>query len=465
MFFKQYYLECLAQASYVIGDEASGKAIVVDPRRDIEQYLDDAAANGLEITHTILTHFHADFIAGHIEMRDRVGARICIGAQGEADFDFQSLHDGDLLELGAVRIKFLETPGHTPESISVVVYDLEQSGDDPHAVLTGDTLFIGDVGRPDLLASIGVTAEELGSSLYDSLHDKLLKLPDTTLLYPGHGAGSMCGRALSNETVSTMGEQRRYNYALQPMAKDEFIRVVTADQPDAPDYFLYDAGLNRKERPTLDAALEAGAKPLSLDDVLRLRDEGAQLLDVREAGPFAAAHLRGSTNVGLGGQYASWAGTLLGREKPIVIIAEPGSEKEAALRLGRIGLDRLAGYLDGGMEALQARPAEVGHFVRLAPATLAEQRRADDALFLLDVRNEPELQDGKIEGSTHIPLNHLAERLDELPRDGRITVYCAGGYRSSIAASVLLRHGFADVADIAGGFAAWDATVAAAAGA
>ena len=260
MLLKQYYLGCLAHASYLIADEQTGTAVVVDPQRDIEQYLDDAQRQGLHIRYVFLTHFHADFLAGHLELRDRVGATICLGAR-EADYAFRPFNDGETLELGQVRLQILETPGHTPEAISVLVYDLDQDAQHPHAVLTGDTLFIGDVGRPDLMASSGITADALAGMLYDSLHQKLLPLPDATLVYPAHGAGSMCGRNLSTDTVSPLGVQKRYNYALQPMSKADFIRLVTADQPETPAYFAYDALLNRRERPTLDQALARELQP------------------------------------------------------------------------------------------------------------------------------------------------------------------------------------------------------------
>ena len=343
MILKQYYLGCLAHASYLLGDEASSTAIVVDPQRDIEKYVADAEEFGLQIRHVFLTHFHADFIAGHLELRDRCGAAIHLGACAGAEYAFVKMADGDTLEFPGMRVQVLETPGHTIESISMLVFDLKKNPAKPHAVLTGDTLFIGDVGRPDLRASLGWTAYELGSRLYDSLHDKLLPLPDETLVYPAHGAGSLCGKKLSSDTVSSLGDQRRMNYALQPMSKEEFIRMVVADQPDAPQYFAFDAILNTRERVTLDSNLERVLKPVALDEVIRQGDAGAQVLDVRDAVEFAKGHLAGSINIGLGGQYATWAGTLLDRAKPIVIIAEPGREQEAALRLGRIGFDHVWG--------------------------------------------------------------------------------------------------------------------------
>ncbi|HEX7158692.1 MAG TPA: MBL fold metallo-hydrolase [Edaphobacter sp.] len=302
IFLKQYYLGCLAHASYLIADKTSRTAIVVDPQRDIQQYLDDAEKLGVEIRHVFLTHFHADFLAGHLELRDRCGADIRLGAQAKAEYNFVPMKDGDSLEFPGLRLQVLETPGHTIESISILVFDLQKDREKPYAVLTGDTLFIGDVGRPDLRASLGWSAQQLGEYLYDSVHNKLLPLPDEILIYPAHGAGSLCGKNISTDTVSTLGEQRRFNYALQPMTKEEFVRIVAADQPDAPAYFTYDAVLNTRERPTLDTTLEQVLKPLELDDVLAMGNAGAQILDVRDAAEYANGHLADSINIGLGGQ-------------------------------------------------------------------------------------------------------------------------------------------------------------------
>lgn len=457
MVLQQYYLGCLAHASYLLGDEPAGAAIVVDPQRDVQQYLDDAAKLGLAIRHVFLTHFHADFIAGHLELRDRCGATIHLGSRAQAEYAFVPMKDGDTLEFSGVRLEVLETPGHTIESISILVFDLTRDQAKPHALLTGDTLFIGDVGRPDLRASLGWSASELGGHLYDSLHNKILKLPDDVLVYPAHGAGSLCGKQLSSDTVSSLGDQRRLNYALQPMSKEEFIRLVTADQPDAPPYFTYDAVLNTRERATLDKNLDEVLRPIPLAGVLQLRAAGAQLLDVREGGEYATGHIAESTNIGLGGQYATWAGTILDRAKPIVIIAEPGREQEAAVRLGRIGFDGVKGYLAGGMRALAGRPDLLRQTERISARVLSEELASADPPLVLDVRTPREWLGGHINGSLNIPLNHLQERIGELPRDRRIVVHCAGGYRSSIAASILYRNAITNVAELAGGLAAWNA--------
>jgi hydroxyacylglutathione hydrolase len=454
--FKQFYLNCLAHASYLIGDEETATAAVVDPQRDIDRYLAFADEHALQIRHVFLTHLHADFVAGHLELRDRVGATIYLGSKAQAGYQFTPLSDGSVVEFGRVRLKALETPGHTPESISIVVYDLNRSASEPYAVLTGDTLFIGDVGRPDLRAALGWSASDLGSLLYDSLQSKLLPLPDAILVYPAHGAGSLCGRAISKETVSTIGEQRRVNYALQPMSKQAFIELVTADQPEAPPYFTYDAVLNSQERPTLDEALGRELKPLELDRVLELQSSGAQILDTREAEEFATAHLAGSINIGLSGQYATWAGTILNREHPIVIIANPGRQRESAVRLGRIGFDNVVGFLNDGMRSLESRPDLTASTERLSAPLADELLSSSEPPVLIDVRTPREHDQKFISGSLNIPLNHLAESAQDLPRNRPLLIYCAGGYRSAIAASLLQQHGFDRVSEIAGGFAGWD---------
>jgi rhodanese-related sulfurtransferase len=451
---KQYYLACLAHASYLVADESSGIAAVVDPQRDVEQYLEDARRLECRVGHVFLTHFHADFVAGHLELREREGATIHLGARARAEYPFTAMADGDSVQLGAVRLTVLETPGHSPESISILVSDPEEPVD-PYAVLSGDTLFIGDVGRPDLRGALGWSADELGGMLYDSLHGKLACLPDDTLLYPAHGAGSLCGKKLSTDTVSTIGIQRAYNYALAPMSRERFIETVTADLPDAPAYFTYDAVLNARERPTLDQALERELRPLTLADTLKLQANGAQVLDTRDGAKFDAAHLKGSINVGLGGSYATWCGTILDPEKAIVLIAEPGREVEAATRLGRIAFDTVAGYLAGGMESLSDDPNLIDRIERITAGSLAEQLASPAPPVLLDVRAPGEWEQERIEAAVNVPLSRLPERLDSLPRDRQIVVHCASGYRSAIAAGLLERAGFEDVADLVGGLGAW----------
>lgn len=457
MILKQYYLGCLAHASYLVGDQDAGEAAVVDPQRDVEQYLEDAERLRCRIRHVFLTHFHADFVAGHLELRERCGATIHLGARAKADYRFEPMGDGDRVQLGRVRLEVLETPGHSPESISILVYDPEHSDAQPYAVLTGDTLFIGDVGRPDLRAALGWSAEDLGSMLYDSVHGKLAKLPDDALVYPAHGAGSLCGKHLSTDTVSTIGVQRTYNYAMQPMTRARFVEIVTADQPDAPDYFAYDAVLNAREHPTLQEALERELTPVTLEQALALAESGAQLLDTRDPAQFEGAHLEGSLNIGLGGSFATWSGTLLDQDRPIVVIAEPGREVEAATRLGRIGFDNVAGYLSGGMQHAEDPRASVVRTERITAGSLAEQLNRPNAPLVIDVRTPGEWEGGHIEGSVNLPLSRISDELDRLSGERSLVVYCASGYRSAIAASVLRRSGRIDVLDLVGGLPAWEA--------
>jgi glyoxylase-like metal-dependent hydrolase (beta-lactamase superfamily II)/rhodanese-related sulfurtransferase len=452
MILEQYYLGCLSQASYLIGDERTGVAIVVDPRRDVDDYVADAARLGLRIEHVILTHFHADFVAGHLELRQRTGARIHLGPGAHADYEFHALADGEVLEFGDVRLRILHTPGHTPESISILVYDLAAEPTRPRAVLTGDTLFVGDVGRPDLLASVGVTADTLARMLYQSLHEKLLPLPDDTLLFPGHGAGSACGKHLGAETVSSIGEQRRSNYALQPMDEAEFVGLVTADQPEAPAYFGRDAELNRRQRALLEETLRLDFRPLSLTAALAAQGDGAELLDTRDPAEFARGHLAGSLHVGLGGRFATWAGTLIPLDRQIVVVASPGREREAAIRLGRVGFERVLGYLDGGIEAARGEVPLIERPRRIPSGEVSSLTVA--GLPLIDVRSSLEHAQEAIPGSLNIPLPQLTERLGEIPA-GQVLVYCRSGERSSTAASLLERAGHIDVLDLIGGFTAW----------
>ncbi len=457
MILQQYYLGCLAHASYLIADQDSAEAAVVDPQRDVEQYLHDADRLGCRITHVFLTHFHADFVAGHLELRDRAGATIHLGARASADYPFTSMDDGSAVMLGRVRLEVLETPGHSPESISILVHDPDHSGGAPYAVLTGDTLFIGDVGRPDLRASLGWEADQLAAMLYDSLHHKLAPLPDETLVYPAHGAGSLCGKTLSTDTVSTMGVQRQYNYALQPMSRERFTEIVTADQPDAPAYFTYDAVLNARERPTLEQALARELRPLPRRRFIGLVKNGAQVLDTREPPQFEAAHLRGSVNVGLGGSFATWCGTILDRERAIVLVAEPGREVEAATRLGRIGFDNVSGYLDGGMGPLADAPRLLARIERITAGSLAEQLSSPAPPQLIDVRGPAEWREHRIEGAVNLPLPRLVDALGTVQSDRPVIAYCSSGYRSAIAVSLMQREGLASVGDLVGGLAGWEA--------
>jgi len=456
MYFAQHYLECLSQASYLIGDEVTGRAVVVDPRRDVEEYLTDAAAHGLTIVGVINTHFHADFLAGHLELAESTGAWIGYGAVAQTEYESRSLADGERIELGDVALEIVETPGHTPESISVLVY--EHSSDAvPYGVLTGDALFIGDVGRPDLLASIGSTAEELGRQLYDSVQHKLMRLPDEVRIFPAHGAGSACGKNLSTQLQSTIGQQRLSNYACQPMSVEAFLEVVTEGQPAAPEYFVYDAVLNRSNHAVLggDRALPA----LTPTDAVDTRTHGAVLVDTRESHDFAAGHLAGSINIPADGRFAETAGMVLQPDQKVVVVATPGGEQEVATRLARIGFDHAVGYLPALDSAFIELESDMVRSSRLTPRQLSDLLATDDPPWVVDVRNAGELDAGTIPGSAHIPLAELARRIDEVPADRPIVVYCASGWRSSVAASFLRNRGLADASDLAGGFAAWETLV------
>jgi glyoxylase-like metal-dependent hydrolase (beta-lactamase superfamily II)/rhodanese-related sulfurtransferase len=461
MIFQQYYLDCLSHASYLVGDETSGRAVVVDPQRDVAQYLADAAAHGLVIERVIETHFHADFLSGHLELAAHTGAAISYGEHAEADFPIERLEHGRRLSLGDVVLEVRATPGHTPESISIVVW--EHAGDAvPYGVVTGDTLFIGDVGRPDLLSSAGHGADELARLLYRSTREQLLTLPDATRVFPAHGAGSACGKQLSTETTSTIGEQRRTNYALAEMSEDEFVAIVTEGQPVAPLYFAFDARRNRERRDVLDEG--APPPPLAVSEVIALQRGGAAVLDTRDAQEFAAGHLRGSIEVGLGGRFAEYAGDVLAPDQAIVLVCDPARALEAKVRLARIGFDRVVGRLDDPVQAFLEHPDAVERSSRITVEALEEQLGHGADVQLLDVRNPAETARGTIGGAHLVPLAELLARVDELDSQLPTVVYCAGGYRSAIAASVLAARGFADVSDLLGGYDAWVAPHASARG-
>ncbi len=453
MIVNQYYLDCLSHASYLIGDETTGRAVVVDPQRDVAEYVADARELGLRIELVIETHFHADFLSGHLELATATGATIVYSSVAETEFESMGVADGERYSLGEVALEFRHTPGHTPESLSIVVF--EHPGDTvPYGVLTGDTLFIGDVGRPDLLASIGFTREELADKLYDSLHTKLMTLPDATRVYPAHGAGSACGKNLSTDLWSTMGEQKATNYALRAPDKATFMELVTEGQPPAPSYFVYDAILNRKDRDLLDETKMPTA--MTYEQVRDAMEAGAVLVDGRNPEEFALGHLRGAVNIGLEGRYAEFAGSVLPSDVDIVLFTEPGQELEGKTRLARIGFDRVIGHLDRPFEAMLDHRDDVRIASRLT-AKAFDQRTAElTDLQIVDVRNPGEVTAGTIPNALTIPVGQLPARLDELDPATPTVVYCAGGYRSSVAASLLRRNGFADVSDILGGYGAWE---------
>ena len=455
MKFIQYYLDCLSHASYLIADESTGRAVVVDPQRDVAEYLADAKELGVSIELVIETHFHADFLSGHLELAKATGAKIVYSSVAQTEFVSMGVADGQRYSLGEVMLEFRHTPGHTPESLSVVVY--EHAGDEvPYGVLTGDALFIGDVGRPDLLASIGFTREELADKLYDSLHTQLMTLPDATRVYPAHGAGSACGKNLSTELWSTMGEQKATNYALRAPDKETFMALVTEGQPPAPSYFVYDAILNRKDRELLDETKMPTA--MSYAQVRDAMSKGAVLVDGRGPEEFALGHLRGAVNIGLEGRYAEFAGSVVATDADIVLFTEPGQELEAKTRLARIGFDRVIGYLARPFEVMFDHQDQVQVASRLTAKAFDERAAQIADLQVVDVRNPGEVAAGMIPGAVSIPVGQLPARLAELDPAKPTVVYCAGGYRSSVAASLLRAHGFTDVSDILGGYGAWDET-------
>jgi glyoxylase-like metal-dependent hydrolase (beta-lactamase superfamily II)/rhodanese-related sulfurtransferase len=450
MHFQQFYLACLAHASYFIGSD--GEAAVVDPRRDIDIYLDEAAQNGFTIKYVIETHLHADFVSGHRELATRTGARVIFGAAAPAKFDFHPVRDGDEIRLGHVNLRFLETPGHTPESISILIFDNAVSTTIPYGVLTGDVLFIGDVGRPDLLGS-RMSATDLAGMLYDSLHNKLLKLPDEVRVYPAHGAGSLCGRNISSERTSTIGHERRFNYALQPMPREDFIRIMTTDLPEAPGYFSRDAQINMEGAPALEQLPPLQA--LSPAELKKFQKDGV-VLDVRDDAQYANGHIAGSLHIALSGQFASWAGTLIRPTTAVALIAEDEEKlNEARTRLARVGLDRVSSYLEGGILGWH----NAGLPLRITEQIPVEelQHRIADALVdhVLDVRRPQEWDTGHIVSAQNIPLNHLSEEARKLDRHSRVAMICAGGFRSSIACSIMESSGFDRISNVVGGMAAW----------
>ncbi len=453
MHFEQFYLTCLAHASYMIGSE--GEAAVVDPQRDVDIYLKAAEEQNLKIRHIFETHLHADFVSGHKELAARTGAKIYIGARANAEFPHVPLTDGFELKMGAVRIRALETPGHTPESVCLVITDEAKSAQ-PCAVLTGDTLFIGDVGRPDL--SRTHTPRELAGLLYDSLHQKLLALPDAVMVYPAHGAGSLCGRAMRAERSSTIGTERLTNYALQIANREEFIAQLTTNLPARPDYFLEDAEINRSGAAALTELPPLPA--LSPAEVQTLLQQNANVLDVRPGDEFAAGHVPGSIGIALSGQFASWAGGILGiHSKPVLIGDTDAQIEEARLRLARVGIEDLRGYLAGGVAAWQKAGLPLVKTAQISPQELNQKLLEGSwrALDVLDVRREGEWQAGHIAEVQCRALDTFPQGLPAIDRERPVAVHCKGGYRSMIACSLLERAGYRNVINVAGGFDAWHA--------
>ena len=443
MNFKQFYLGCLSHASYYIG--SGNEAAIIDPQRDVQQYIDDAAANGQTIKYVIETHSHADFVSGHVELAAKTGAEIVYGRRANTQFPTHKVADGDQLKVGKIDLKFLETPGHTPEGITIIATDTDDDTA-PVRMFTGDTLFIGDVGRPDLIGSKGFTAEQMGGMLYDSLHDKILQLPDETEVYPAHGSGSLCGKSLSKETWSTLGNQRKFNYALQPMTKEEFVRIVAADQPEVPAYFPKSAAKNLEGS----ASLMELAKPreLSSDE---LRGFDGVVIDIRQNFEYGDGHIPNSVNIGLGGQFASWAGTLIPIGTTIAIVADNETQvDEAFTRLARVGHESVKGFIllhnyDGELKSIEQVPVE----------KVGDLAQTEKYLQFVDVRRSAEHAAGHATRTINIPLDKLAADFDKLDPTAPTYVICQGGYRSSLGASILENAGFKTIYNVTGGTEAW----------
>ena len=450
MHFEQFYLGCLAHASYMLVSE--GEAVIVDPQRDVEIYIDAAAAHGAEIRHIFETHLHADFVSGHKELAQRTGATIYVGAPAKAAFPHVDVHDGFELRVGKILIQVIETPGHTPESICLVVTDEEKSPR-PWAVLTGDTLFIGDVGRPDLSATH--TPVELAGMLYDSLHQKILKLGDDVLVYPAHGAGSLCGRNMRAERSSTIGSERLTNYALQIANREEFVRELTTNLPSRPEYFLQDAELNRQGAATLSELAELA--PIAARELESELQKGSYVLDVRPSDRYAAGHVPGSVNIPLSGQFASWAAIVFGLSACPTLVADKTEElSEARVRLARVGIEKVNGYLFGGVEAWKEAGLPLAQIPQISVQNVSDWQSRPE-FSIIDVRREPEWQSGHIANALWIPLDKLASTPVPLGYDRLIAVHCKSGYRSMIACGLLRRLGFSNVVNVTGGFDAWQA--------
>jgi hydroxyacylglutathione hydrolase len=455
MLLEQFYLGCLSQASYIVADESSRKAVVVDPRRDIDEYLAFAQAHQLNINLVVLTHVHADFVPGHVELAEATGARIAMGEAAPVDFPIQRLSDGERIMLGAddngVVIEVISTPGHTPESIVLAVYE---HGTDsvPHALLTGDTLFIGDVGRPDLLGAIGRSAQEMARELYHSLHEKILPLPDSVLIYPGHGAGSACGKALSPETVSTIGAQRVGNYALAPMSEEDFVATVTRGLSAPPAYFRDDVAINRSGHSPFHP--ERPLPEIDPTEAVRRAQDDYVIIDLRDDQAFARSHLRGAINVGLSGRFAEYAAAITLPEREVILFGSPEQVAEGRIRLARVGVDNVIGAVTE-VRSLGNYPDLVVSSSRLN-AHHARRVISEIDVQIVDVRQAEELENGMISGAIHLPLVSLRDRLEHLDSTVPVLIYCASGYRSIAAASLLEAVGFEDVSDILGGFRAWE---------
>ncbi len=439
MKFKQFYLGCLAHASYYIGSET--EAAIIDPQRDIQQYLDEATVNNQQIKYVIETHSHADFVSGHIELSQKTGAEIIYGQRANTMFPTLKVNDGDILTIGKINLTFFETPGHTPEGITI----LAQTDGETDKLFTGDTLFIGDVGRPDLIGSKGFTAEQMAELLYDSLHEKILTLADETEIYPAHGAGSLCGKSLSKETWSTLGNQRQNNYALQPMSKEEFVKIVAEDQPEVPAYFPKSAAKNLQGS----IALSDLPKPQVLTSQQIASFDGV-VIDVRKNFEYGASHVPNSINIGLGGQFASWAGTMIPIGTNLAIVADTQSQiDEAFMRLARVGHESVTGFI-----LFENYTGETKIIEQVSVEEVSELTQTEKFIQLIDVRRITEYANGHAYRAWNYPLDSLSKNLDKLHPDSNAYIICQSGYRSSLATSILENAGF-KVYNITGGTQAW----------
>ncbi len=452
---EQLYTGCLAEAAYYI--ESDGEAAIIDPLRETKPYIDRATADGAKIKYVLETHFHADFVSGHIDLAKKTGATIVFGPTAKPNFEAYVAQDGEVLKIGKLSLVVLHTPGHTMESSSFLLRD--ENGKDV-AVFTGDTLFIGDVGRPDLAVKSDLSREDLAGLLFDSLRNKIMTLPDDVIVYPGHGAGSACGKKMAKETESTIGLQKQFNYALRAdMTREEFVTEVTTGLVDPPQYFPKNAVMNRMGYESFDKVMSQGAQALSPREFVTVAEStGALILDTRPKEAFVKGFIPGAIFIGLDGQFASWVGTLItDLQQPILLVCEEGKEEEAVTRLARVGYDNCQGYLAGGLEAWKADKREVDT-LEVIPADefLARHNKGNEVT--LDVRRKSEYDTEHLVGANNFPLDFINRNMAEVNRDTTYLVHCAGGYRSAIAASILKSRGFENVVDVDGGFTAIKAT-------
>lgn len=450
MFIEQLYTGCLSEAAYYI--ESNGEAAIIDPLRDIESYIELAHERKAVIKYIFETHFHADFVSGHLDLSKATGAKIIYGPDTETNFPIHKATDGELFQLGDITIKVLHTPGHTIESSCYLVIDENKK---PNAVFTGDTLFVGDVGRPDL-SSGNLSSEQLAGMMYDSLRNKIIPLPDDVIVYPAHGAGSSCGKNIGVNTYSTIGDEKETNYALHAQSKEEFIATVINGLTAPPQYFSINAKINKEGYDSLDTVLDSGLQALSVKEFKNLaKQDDMILLDTRTSTEFGEGFIPGSISIGLDGRFAEWAGSLLAFDKPIILITDKGKERESMVRLARVGFNKMQGFLDGGFEAWKNAGEEIDLIINIEPDELAMDIPFDEHLVIIDVRRETEFADGHIRNAFNIPLSEMNDpvRISMLEENQNLYLHCASGYRSIIAASLLKRQGIHNLRNISGG---WD---------